>query len=126
MGQPTAPQLLEAVQLFLQEAENALSGRLAFHAKVARNALGIVVRELEQSPEIAETAALAPFGGADALCKAFRSGAISPEGPAALQAVRAAVLARLAVDNPRYTTFRRLAERPVTPAERMTLPRDNA
>ena len=39
MSHPTATQLIEAVQLFLKEAEGELKGRLAFHAKVAGNAL---------------------------------------------------------------------------------------
>ena len=112
-GHPTTAQLLVAVQLYLKEAEAALSGRLAFHAKVAGNTLGIVLRELERAPAIAEDAALAPFGGANALCAALRSGEKSPEDAAVQQAIRAAVLARLAVDNPRYSTFLRLAERPI-------------
>ena len=111
MGHPSATQLLEAVQLFLKEAETALSGRLGFHAKVAGNALGIVIRELDQSPAAAETEVLAAYGGADALCEALRTGALSPEDAAVQRAIRAAVLARLAVDNPRYATFKRLSER---------------
>ena len=46
-GTPSVSQLVDAVRLFLAEAETALSGRLAFHAKVAGNALAIVQRELE-------------------------------------------------------------------------------
>ncbi len=111
MSHPTAIQLLQAVQLFLKEAEAALDGRLAFHAKVAGNALGIVVRELAQAPDAAEDAAFAPFGGRDALCEGLRRGDFLPGDAAVLRAVRAAALARLAVDNPRYPTFQRLMER---------------
>jgi hypothetical protein len=113
MSHPTAKALLEAVQLFLREAEGALSGRLAFHAKVAGNALGIVVRELEQDPDAAEARALAAFGGVAAACAALRDGTLDPSDPALLAAVRAGALARLAVDNPRYSTFARLEERPI-------------
>lgn len=111
MSHPTADQLLDAVQLFLKEAEGALAGRLAFHAKVAGNALAIVRRELALQPAEAEAAALAPFGGADAIGAALEQGTLAADDPALLAAIREAVLARLAVDNPRYPTYRRLAER---------------
>ena len=48
---------------------------------------------------------------ASALCEALRAGQLSPDDPAVLGPVRAAVLARLAVDNPRYATFARLRDR---------------
>jgi len=114
MGHPTAPQLLEAVQLFLKEAEGALSGRLAFHAKVAANTLAIVGRELAQQPDMAEDAALAPFGGVAALCEGLRSGGLDPSDGDLLAAIRSATLARLAVDNPRYATFKRLQDREIS------------
>jgi hypothetical protein len=111
MSHPTAEQLLAAVRLFLKEAEGQLSGRLAFHAKVAANGLAIVEREIAQDPDAAEASALAPFGGASALCEGLRDGSLPPDDPALLKAIRQAVLARLAVDNPRYATFARLMER---------------
>ncbi len=114
MGHPTALQLLEAVRLFLKQAEGALSGRLAFHAKVAANTLAIVERELALEPDGAEAAALAAYGGMAVLCEGLRSGALDPADKALLAAVRAAVLARLAVDNPRYATFKRLQEREIS------------
>lgn len=113
MSHPTATQLLEAVQLFLKEAEGELSGRLAFHAKVAANTAAIVARELQQAPDEAEAAAFAPFGGVKAACERLRAGRLSPEDPALLKAIRAGALARLAVDNPRYATFQRLTERDI-------------
>ena len=113
MSHPTAEQLLEAVRLFLKEAEGQLSGRLAFHAKVAANSLAIVERELAQQPDTAEAQALAPFGGAAQLCEALRDGRIDPQDPALLKAIRSAALARLATDNPRYATYARLQERDI-------------
>lgn len=110
MGHPTADQLLEAVALFLREAEGALAGRQAFHAKVAGNALEIVRRELAQRPDDAEAAALEPWGGAAALCERLRDGRARPDDPALLRALTAAAVARLAVDNPRYSTLPRLKE----------------
>jgi hypothetical protein len=113
MSHPTAEQLLEAVRLFLKEAEGELSGRLAFHAKVAANSLAIVAREIAQDPDAAETQALAPFGGAADLCDALRDGRADPQDPAVLMAIRHAALARLATDNPRYATFARLQQRDI-------------
>ncbi len=113
MSHPSAIQLVEAVQLFLKEAEGALPGRLAFHAKVAGNALAIVTREMEQDPDAAEAAALAPFGGVSAVCDALRDGSLRPDDRELQKAIRAAVLARCAVDNPRYASFTRLAEREI-------------
>jgi hypothetical protein len=113
MSHLTAEQLLEAVRLFLKEAEGQLSGRLAFHAKVAANSLAIVEREIAQDPDGAEATALAPFGGATALCEGLRDGSLLAEDPALLRAIREAALARLAVDNPRYATFDRLRQRDI-------------
>jgi hypothetical protein len=72
-----------------------------------------VERELAERPDEAEAAALAPFGGASALCERLRDGTIDPLEPAVLKAVRLGVLARLSVDNPRYATFARLKERDI-------------
>ena len=114
MSHPTAPQLLEAVQVFLKEAEGALTGRLAFHAKVASNVVGIVLRELDGKPDEVEIEALEPFGGASATCEALRDGRLLPDDKALQKAIRVGVLARLAADNPRYATYARLAEREIS------------
>jgi hypothetical protein len=111
MSHPSSTQLVEAVQIFLKEAEGQLQGRLAFHAKVAANALAIVARELSLQPDAAEAEALAPFGGPTAVCEALRDGGLATDDPALLRAIRHAVLARLATDNPRYATYGRLKER---------------
>jgi Ser/Thr protein kinase RdoA (MazF antagonist) len=50
-GRPTASELLDAVREFLTgQVMPATSGQLAFHARVAANALGVVARELELGP----------------------------------------------------------------------------
>lgn len=110
MSHPTAAVLLESVRGFLSEAAAKLDARAAFHARVASNVLAIVERELAQAPDAAEAAALAPFGGVHALCAQLRDGRLTPETAGLLAAVRAAAVARLAVDNPRYPTLARLAE----------------
>jgi hypothetical protein len=50
---PTAAELVDAVTEFLErDLQPALEGRLAFHARVAVNALRIVRREIELGPEL--------------------------------------------------------------------------
>jgi aminoglycoside phosphotransferase (APT) family kinase protein len=54
-GRPTASELLEAVREYLLGGVlPATSGQLAFHARVAANALAIVARELELGPPAAD------------------------------------------------------------------------
>ncbi len=119
-GHPDAADLVDAVRGFLVAVESRLSGREAFHAKVAGNVLAIVERELRQQPERVERAALARLLGHDGepaalragLCAALRDGRLDAETPGLLDALTEATLARLAVDNPNFSTFRRLKETP--------------
>lgn len=112
-----ATTLIEAVQLFLAELEPELSGRRAFHAKVAQNALAIVARELAQAPQATETALLAAVMGRNddldrlraGLCADLRAGAKGEATPGLIEALLAVAQAKCAVDNPRYSTFKRLA-----------------
>jgi hypothetical protein len=114
--QVEAAVLAEAVADFLKSIEGQLSGQQAFHAKVAANALGIVARELTMKPQAVEVAALGEFLEHDAgldglraeLCGRLRSGQLTPETPGLLEALTAAVVAKLSVDNPRYATLGRL------------------
>ncbi len=111
-----AATLVKAVAAFIGEIEGQLSGRQAFHAKVAANALAIVARELALKPQAAEAAALGGFLGHDAgvdklraeLCGRLRMGTLTPETPGLIEALTEATLAKAAVDNPRYATFKRL------------------
>ncbi|GAA4901355.1 aminoglycoside phosphotransferase (APT) family kinase protein [Actinomycetospora succinea] len=100
---PTVDELLEAVRGFLADELVVGDDRSRYLARVARNALGIVARELASDPS-EHRAALAAAGCADdaELGGGLRSGALDPaDGPVAA-AVRSAVLTRLAVANPRY------------------------
>ncbi len=110
-----AADLIEATAAFLKEAEGALSGRMAFHAKVAANALAIAVRELREKPAEVEADALGallpgvPTGERVAeACARIRTGAWTAETPGLLDALEAGVVARLSVDNPRFSTLKRL------------------
>jgi aminoglycoside phosphotransferase (APT) family kinase protein len=54
-GRPTASELLDAVAGFLtDDIRPAVTGQVAFHARVAANVLGIVAREIELGPVPAE------------------------------------------------------------------------
>lgn len=120
MGHPSAADLVEAVQAFLKQAEASLSGREAFHAKVASNALGIVVRELRQQPDAIERAELAKLLGHDGesaalraeLCDGLRRGTFDDVSPGLLDALIVVTRAKLAVDNPKYSTLDRLGGQP--------------
>ena len=116
--QITAEVLVAAVAAFLKSIEGELSGRSAFHAKVAGNALGIVTRELAQAPRLAEQAALSAYLGHDAglealraeLCGRLRAGQLTPETPGLIEALCDAVMPKVAVDNPRYATLARMRD----------------
>jgi aminoglycoside phosphotransferase (APT) family kinase protein len=91
-GRPTASELLEAVREYLLGSVlPATSGQLAFHARVAANALAIVARELELGPF---PAGAGPVGTALA--------GTAPSDTAADSALADTVAARLAVANPKY------------------------
>jgi hypothetical protein len=120
---PTAAELVGAVRAFLEEqAMPALEGRVAFHARVAVNALAIVARQLELAPadEAAERGRLAALLGRDGsldaqnreLCRRIRAGEIGADTPGLVDHLRETTLAKLAVDQPRYESYRRaLAKR---------------
>lgn len=117
-GHPDAAELIDAVRGFLASIESRLAGREAFHAKVAGNVLAIVERELRQQPEAVERAALSTVLGRDGdtaalradMCAALRAGRLGADTPGLLDALTTATLAKLAVDNPNFSTFRRLTE----------------
>jgi hypothetical protein len=110
---PTAAELIAAVAQFLEhEVRPELDGRLAFHAKVAVNALRIVERELTGTAASDELASLRSLvGGGDllalntVLANKVRTGELSIEDPAVRDHLIRSALARLAVDSPRYPSL---------------------
>jgi hypothetical protein len=117
--QPTAPELIEAVREFItRDLAPTLTGRLAFHARVAANVLGIVGRELAQAPagDRADAARLAALIGVEGepaalteeLCRRIAAGEIAADDPALIEHLWATTLATLAVDQPGYATYRRI------------------
>ena len=122
---PTPAELVTAVREFLEEqAMPQLEGRAAFHARVAANALAIVARQLELGPQ-AETAELTRLrdllpelrqgqGTLEELnrelCGRIRSGDLDCETPGLAEHLRRTTLDKLAVDQPKYSGYRRALE----------------
>ena len=125
--QPTASELLAAVAGFLRdEVSPTLSGRLAFHARVAVNVLEMVRRELALGPAAVEgeAARLKSLLGRegplpdleDALCAAIAAGEVDPADPALIDHLWATTLDTLAVDQPGYATYRRAVAEAAAPS----------
>ena len=117
--QPTAAELIDAVAEFItRDVAPTLTGRLAFHARVAANVLAIVKRELAQGPDAdrADAARLAALLGREGdpaalteeLCRRIAGGEIAADDPALIDHLWATTLATLAVDQPNYATYRRV------------------
>ncbi len=117
--QPSAAELIDAVAGFItSEIAPTLTGRLAFHARVAANALAIVKRELELGPaaDRADAGRLKALLGIEGdnvalteeLCRRIESGEIAADDPALIDHLWATTLATLAVDQPNYGTYRRI------------------
>lgn len=120
---PNMAELVEAVREFLErDVMSALEGRLAFHTRVAVNALGIVERELElgdghrraerdrlrdlldDGPAAASSAAT--DGELDTLRRrlatAIRSGEFDDRSDELLASLRETAASALAIANPKY------------------------
>lgn len=119
--EPTGPELLQAVADFLRdEVMPQLSGRTAFHARVAANVLDIVSREtrLAGAAEAAEARRLAALLGRDGtaadlnreLCDRIADGRLDPDDPALVAHLWETTLAAVGVDQPSYATYRRAAQ----------------
>ena len=118
---PDADQLIAAVAAFLRdELLPRLDGRVAFHARVAANALDIVRRELAAAPaaEAAELDRLRILLGRDGtlemlnreLCAGIADGNLTLATPALADHLWAVTLAKLAVDQPTYSGYRKALE----------------
>ena len=106
-GITTAAELARAVREFLEEELlPATEGRLRFLARVAARAVGQLEREFVLGPELerAHASRLARLDVRDdaELCEAIRSGLLDGRMDEVLEAVRARVVDRLRVANPRY------------------------
>ncbi|MCP5027759.1 MAG: hypothetical protein GY929_15905 [Actinomycetia bacterium] len=104
---PDAIELVDIVSEFLgDEVIPLLEGQVAFHARVAMNALAIVDRELRLGPghQEAHAARLAAFGcTTDAeLAASIRDGELDDRYREVAAAVRQLVWDKIAVMNPKY------------------------
>ena len=110
---PTAAELVKAVRDFLaDDVQPALEGRLAFHTRVAVNALGMIERELSVGPDLdaAERARAAALRADDGelrelereLATRIRDGSLDARSQEVDDHVRATVRAKLEVANPGY------------------------
>jgi hypothetical protein len=113
-------ELLDAVRAFLREdVLPELEGFKAYNTRVAANALGIVVRELELGPRLAELdndmgAALGLDPGAGPftvqIARGLRDGTLAVDDRL-LGYLRRRTLLAIAIDNPKYSGLRQARER---------------
>jgi hypothetical protein len=119
MDQPSVLELVTAVRDFIeQRAMPELKGHTAFHARVAANALGIVVRELEKSGPSgeAELDRLKVLLGRDGtlmelnrdVCARIRAGAIELDTPGLSEHLTLTTRDKVGIDQPNYSGLRRL------------------
>ena len=105
-GRPTAAELVEAVREYLDELTERGEGATGFEARVARNALAVVERELRLGPALAlaHAARLAELGfDEDAgLAAALRAGTLDEVWDEVASALAASARDQLAVANPSY------------------------
>ena len=105
-GRPTAGELVEAVREYLDGVTDAGEGAAGFEARVARNALAVVERELRFGPALARAhaARLADLGFDDdaALAAALRAGTLDDDWDRVAPALAASARDQLAVANPSY------------------------
>ncbi len=113
---PSNSELIEGVKHFLDTvAMPQLSGHAAFHARVASNALAIVMRDLKHrtTADTAARARLVHLLGAPstatlddlnkALCHALKSGRVGLETPGLLTHLKMTAIDQVSVDQPNYS-----------------------
>ena len=107
-------ELVEAVRSFLEtRAMPELHGHTAFHARVAANALAIVVRELDHASqsdaaELARLRALLDRDGSlrdlnGELCRRIRSGELTLATPGLAEHLEQSARDKIAIDQPSYS-----------------------
>lgn len=117
LGEPSAAQLIEAVAGYIESLAPSLSGRDAFHGRVAVNALRIAARELEHGPaaEARELQGLADIGfpgqleeARRALCAAIRSSEQALENKRLADHLLRCAADRVAIEQPSYASLARV------------------
>jgi Domain of unknown function (DUF6285) len=116
--QPTPEELIKAVADFLRnDIAPGISGHNAFKLRVAINALDLVARQLalEEASDAAEAARLSQLLGMDgslgelnrALAERIAKGELDLQTPGLSEHLWQTTLAKLAVDQPNYASYRR-------------------
>ncbi|QXQ06780.1 hypothetical protein KX816_01545 [Sphingosinicellaceae bacterium] len=115
--EPTPPEILAAVAAFLRESVIPQATPLvAFQSRVAANAVDLVARQLARAPadEAEEAVRLRNLLGRDgdlgdlnaAFAAAIAAGEIDPTTEDAAQHLWKTTLAKVAVDQPKYSGYR--------------------
>ena len=100
-GEPSAAEIVTAVGEWLAGTKDRFQGRERFEHAVARNALGIVARELATRPTATDKT----------LADTILTGETTLATPGLLARLRAAALAKLAADSPKYPSLSVARER---------------
>lgn len=119
--EPTPRELVQAVADFLRnDITPGISGHNAFKLRVAINALDLVTRQLtlEQDSDAAETARLSKLLGIDgslfdlnrALAERIAGGEVDLATPGVAEHLWQTTMDKLAVDQPKYASYRREVE----------------
>ncbi len=114
-------ELVDAVREFLEtRAMTELKGHTAFHARVAANALAIVVRELDTGQRLAheESARLRGLLALDGtldelnreLCSRIRAGEMTLATPGLAEHLEKTTRDKVAIDQPGYSGLRQADE----------------
>jgi aminoglycoside phosphotransferase (APT) family kinase protein len=106
-GRPSAAELVDAVQEYLgRDVMEQSAGRAGFQARIARNVLALVGRELELGPTLARAHGdrldALGFESDRELAAAIRAGDCDDDWPAVGAALAASARAQLLVANPSY------------------------
>ncbi|MCC6920447.1 MAG: hypothetical protein IT548_14710 [Alphaproteobacteria bacterium] len=114
MDKPTLAEIITAAREFLEnKAMPELTGRTAFHARVAANALAIAEREITIGPAAAEaeharlTLLLNRHGTLEelnaALCARISSGDMDLDTPGLAEHLRLTTIDKVRIDQPNYS-----------------------
>lgn len=114
-NQPTVSELVQAVKNFVDHsAMPELTGRAAFHARVASNVLATILRDLDKreendEAELSRLRALLndPDGSREALNETLRekirAGELTIESDGLLEHLKKTAIAQVEVDQPKYS-----------------------
>lgn len=111
---PSQYELIEAVKAFIDDtAAPQLKGHAAFHARVASNALGTLMRDLRARPEndANEQKRLSTLLGKSGdlgeqnteLCEKIQAGEMNLNTPGLLEHLKLTAIEQVKVDQPRYS-----------------------